>query len=444
MAYNQFNRFNLPPQWKKYLSNFRMILLGLILVIIFWTAFFQVEPEEVGVITRFGKYIRKEEPGLNFKLPVMERVYKVPVERQQKEEFGFRTINAGIQSEFTKSGTSEESLMLTGDLNLADVEWVVQYRIDDPYSYLFKVRNPVNSLRDISEAAMRQIVGDRTVNEVLTVGRTEIAIRVLEEIQKICTEYSLGIKIEQVVLQDINPPDPVKDAFNAVNQAQQEKETLINQARSEYNKVIPKASGQAEETIQKAEGYATARVNNALGEAVRTSNREPIPSGLIEEVGDTLTEIIVDRQKIQEMILQSANQKTSDLGIAILDFRIKRINYVEEVREQVYERMKSERFRIADKFRSEGQGEASKINGEKERELKTIQSEAFRKAEEIMGKADARAAAVYAGAYNQSAAARSLYSFVKSMETFEKTFDSTTTVILSTDSELYKYLIDLE
>ena len=159
--------------------------------------------------------------------------------------------------------------MLTGDLNLADVEWVVQYRIDDPYSFLFKVRDPINSLRDISEASMRQIVGNRTVNEVLTVGRTEVANKVLEEIQKICIEYSLGVKIEQVVLQDVNPPDPVKDAFNAVNQAQQEKETLINQAKSEYNKVIPRASGQAEETIQKAEGYATERVNNSLGEATR-------------------------------------------------------------------------------------------------------------------------------------------------------------------------------
>jgi len=185
--------------------------------------------------------------------------------------------------------------------------------------------------------------------------------------------------------------------------------------------------------------------NNNLEEAVRTSNRMPMPSGMIgEEVGDTLLNIIVGRQKIQDMILQSANKKASDLGIEILDFRIKRINYVEEVQQQVYERMKSERFRIAEKFRSEGQGEASKINGEKERDLKTIQSEAFRKAEEIMGKADARAASIYAGVYNQSTAARNLYSFVKSMSTFEKTFDSTTTIVLSTKSELYKYLVDLE
>jgi membrane protease subunit HflK len=271
MIDNLIDLLGLPPEWKKFLPAVWKIFLLLVLIILVWISFFQVGPEEVGVITRFGKYVREVEPGLNFKFPVLESIVKVPVERQQKQEFGFRTVSAGIQSKYTKTGTEDESLMLTGDLNLADVEWVVQYRIDDPYSYLFKVRDPIGSLRDISEAAMRQIVGNRTVNEVLTVGRTEVASQVHEEIQKACIEYSLGIKIEQVVLQDVNPPDPVKDAFNAVNQAQQEKETLINQAKSEYNKVIPKASGQAEETIQKAEGYATERVNNALGEATRFS-----------------------------------------------------------------------------------------------------------------------------------------------------------------------------
>ncbi|MCE5347253.1 MAG: FtsH protease activity modulator HflK [Bacteroidales bacterium] len=260
---------NLTPNWKEYLSNYRIILAMIAGIVLLWTTFFQVRPEEVGVITRFGKYIRTEESGLHIKLPILERVYKVAVERQHKQEFGFRTTRTGVKSVFTKTGTADESLMLTGDLNLADVEWVVQYRIVDAYKYLFKVREPITTMRDISEASMRQIIGDRTVNEVLTVGRAEISIKVQEEMQKLCTEYSLGIKIEQVVLQDVNPPDPVKDAFNAVNQAQQEKETLINQARSEYNKIIPKARGQAEETIQKAEGYATERVNNALGEAAR-------------------------------------------------------------------------------------------------------------------------------------------------------------------------------
>ncbi len=180
-----------------------------------------------------------------------------------------------------------------------------------------------------------------------------------------------------------------------------------------------------------------------LEEVVRSTNRTPTSSGLIgEEAGDTLSDIETGRLAIEKLILISSNDKVKDLGIVILDVRIKRLNYVEEVRTQIYERMKSERYRIAERFRSEGQGEASKINGEKERDLKTIQSEAFRKAEEIRGRADARAAAIYAGAYDQSAAARSLYGFMKSMETFRMTFDSTTTIILSTDSELYKYLTD--
>jgi len=181
--------------------------------------------------------------------------------------------------------------------------------------------------------------------------------------------------------------------------------------------------------------------NNYLEEAVRTSNRTPISSGAISEiVDDSLVQINVGRDSIQEYIQKSANLQTQDLGIEILDFRFKRINYVEEVRTQVYERMKSERFRIADKFRSEGQGEASRINGEKERELKSIQSEAFKVAEQIKGKADAEAAAIYANAYNKNSASRELYSFLKSMETFQKTFNNETTVILSTDSDLYKYL----
>jgi len=263
-------KLNLPSEVKKLLEYWRLIVTLLFLVIIMWSSIFQISTEEVGVVTRFGKYVRQVEPGLNLKIPFAEDVYKVPVERQQKQEFGFRTLRAGINTQYRESSSAkDESLMLTGDLNLAEVQWVVQYRVDDAYNNLFKVRNPQNTLRTISEAAMRQIVGDRTVNEVLTVGRTEIGSKLQELIQQICREYSMGIKIEQVVLQDVNPPEPVKAAFNAVNEAQQEKETLINQAKSEYNKVIPKARGQAEETIQQAEGYAAERVNNADGEAAR-------------------------------------------------------------------------------------------------------------------------------------------------------------------------------
>ena len=185
--------------------------------------------------------------------------------------------------------------------------------------------------------------------------------------------------------------------------------------------------------------------NHNLEEAVRTSNRTPISSGAISElIGDSLVNINVGRKKIQTMIKESANSQAQDLGIEILDFRFKRINYVEEVREQVYERMKSERFRIADKFRSEGQGEASRINGEKERDLKNIQSEAFREAEEIKGRADAEAASIYASAYDRSNMSRNLYGFIKSMETLSNTFDNKTSVILSTDTELYKYLKQMD
>ena len=264
-------KINIPSQLVKILEFWKLIVPLILLVIILWSSIFQISTEEVGVITRFGKYVRQVEPGLNFKIPFAEDVYKVPVERQQKLEFGFRTVSAGVNTKYreSSSSTKDESLMLTGDLNLAEVQWVVQYRVDNAYNNLFKVRNPQSTLRTISEAAMRQIVGDRTVNEVLTVGRTEIGSKLQELIQQICREYSMGLKIEQVVLQDVNPPEPVKAAFNAVNEAQQEKETLINQAKSEYNKVIPKARGQAEETIQQAEGYAAERVNNADGEAAR-------------------------------------------------------------------------------------------------------------------------------------------------------------------------------
>jgi membrane protease subunit HflK len=270
MAEFQFDPEEVQQKMEQMLPNVRnLIVIGLIAVLGFGS-FFQIDPEEVGVITRFGKYSRTVEPGLNFKIPFTETVYKVPVENQQKLEFGFRTTNSDVKSEYRRSKSErEESLMLTGDLNLASVEWVVQYRIDNAYNYLFKVRNPELTLRAISESAMRQIVGNRTVNEVLTVGRAEIGGKLEELIQEISREYHMGVKIDQVVLQDVNPPDQVKAAFNAVNEAQQEKETLINQAKSEYNKVIPRASGQAEETIQKAEGYATERVNMALGEVAR-------------------------------------------------------------------------------------------------------------------------------------------------------------------------------
>jgi membrane protease subunit HflK len=252
-------------------KRYKAIITVVVLLIIIFNAFFQIDAEEVGVVTRFGKHNRTVTSGLRTKIPFMEKVYKVAVERQKKQEFGFRTEQAGVRTQYTRTGsvTRDEAVMLTGDLNLANVQWVVQYRVDDPYNYLFQVRNADKTLRDISEAVMRQVVGDRTVNEVLTVGRAEIASKMKALVQDLSREYSLGVQIAQVVLQDVNPPEPVKQAFNAVNEAQQERETLINQAKSDYNKVIPKARGQAEETIQKAEGYATRRVNNAQGDVAR-------------------------------------------------------------------------------------------------------------------------------------------------------------------------------
>ena len=246
----------------------RGAVIALVLLIVAVSSFYTVGPEEIGVVLRLGKFTRTSDPGLHAKLPfAIERVVKVPIQRQLKEEFGFQTVAAGVRSQFSIRGKEEESHMLTGDLNAAVVEWVVQYRIVDPYKYLFQVRNVRETFRDMSEAVMREVVGDRTVNEVLTVGRQEIADLVEQDLQALCDQYETGINVDQVVLQDVNPPDPVKPSFNEVNQAQQEKEKLINEAQSEYNKVIPRARGEAQQTIQEAEGYALNRVNTARGDS---------------------------------------------------------------------------------------------------------------------------------------------------------------------------------
>jgi len=228
---NKTQGFEVPESMGNIISlitrNIKVIVIVIALLIVTLGSFFQIQPEEVGVITRFGKYTKTVDPGLNFKIPFVENVYKVPVERQQKLEFGFRTTDTRtLNTGYSKDNAQDESQMLTGDLNLADVEWVVQYRIEDAYNYLFKVKNPETTLRYMSEAAMRIVVGDRTVNEVLTVGRTEVANKVHIILQDLSNEYSLGLKIDQVVLQDVNPPDAVKAAFNAVNQAQQERAKL--------------------------------------------------------------------------------------------------------------------------------------------------------------------------------------------------------------------------
>jgi len=245
-----------------------MVVLAIVLVTTAWSSFYTVEPEEVGVVLRFGEYNRETPPGLHLKMPTpIEQALKVPVQRQLKMEFGFRTVSAGVRSQYERRSLLDQSLMLTGDLNVAVVEWIAQFRVRDSYKFLFKVRNPQETLGDLNEAVMRQVIGDRTVNEVLTVGRQAIAAEVEVRLQALCDQYDLGIKIEQVVLQDVNPPDPVKPSFNEVNQAQQEKERLINEALTAYNKVIPRARGEALQLVQEAEGYATDRVNRAEGDA---------------------------------------------------------------------------------------------------------------------------------------------------------------------------------
>lgn len=246
-------------------------VIGIIIVIaIIFTTWFTVDPEEAGIVLRFGRFARQVPSGLHLKLPFpFESVVKVPIERQLKEEFGFRTKEAGggARTEYSAEDLSAESLMLTGDLNVAVVEWTAQFRVRDPYKYLFRVRNVRKTFRDMNETVMREVIGDRSVNEVLTVGRQEIAAEVEQKLQALCDQYENGIKVEQIVLQDVNPPDAVKPSFNEVNQAQQEREKLINQARADYNQIIPRAKGRAQQTLEQSQGFATDRVNRARGDA---------------------------------------------------------------------------------------------------------------------------------------------------------------------------------
>lgn len=251
----------------------KRIITGLVIVLIlifFATGLYTVNPEEVGVIQRFGKYITTTNPGLHFKIPFgVDVLTKVKVTHVFKEEFGFRTIQPGIKSRYSSRDYTSESLMLTGDLNIADLEWIIQYRVSDPVKYLFRVRNIEQTIRDASEATIRQIVGDRSVDEVIVLARKEINDLTQINLQNILKEYNTGVEIVTVNLQNVNPPDKVKPAFNNVNSAKQEKERIVNEAWEAYNKVIPEAKGKAKQTIEEAEGYAVNRINRAQGEADR-------------------------------------------------------------------------------------------------------------------------------------------------------------------------------
>ncbi|MBM9511910.1 FtsH protease activity modulator HflK [Desulfogranum marinum] len=252
-----------------------VIVSVIILFIVANTAWFTVQPEETGIVQRFGKVMRSSSPGLHFKLPFgIETVRLLPTARVLKEEFGFRTMSTvpGEKTRYAPSGShKEESLMLTGDLNVIDVQWIIQYRIEDPILYLFQVRNTQKTIRDTTEAIMRRAVGNRLGSDVLTTGRVAVASEAKTEIQKVLSAYQTGVRLVTVELQDVTPPDSVKPAFNEVNESRQDKERTINKAQEQANREIPKARGVATQSISEAEGYALERVNRAEGEATRFS-----------------------------------------------------------------------------------------------------------------------------------------------------------------------------
>ena len=236
------------------------------------SSYYTVQPEERAVVKRFGRVIGITDPGLHFKLPFgLDRVQLVATERVLKQEFGFRTEDSSAleRTRFADQDFPSESLMLTGDLNIIQVEWVVQYRIGDPIRYLYGMRDPTRTLRDLSESVMRRVVGNRIGSEVLTIGRVEIANTARDEIQAAMDKYDNGIRIITVEMQDVVPPPRVQPAFNEVNEARQELERMVNEATMQANQAIPRAQGTANRIISEAEGYATERVNRSLGETAR-------------------------------------------------------------------------------------------------------------------------------------------------------------------------------
>jgi membrane protease subunit HflK len=262
-----FNR----PSGRQIAAIFVGALLIVLLVAALLTSYYTVGAESEGVVLRFGKFFKTVEPGLHFKLPFgIDAVTVLPTRRQLKLEFGFSTAGYTNPAQIGQDPEEEKS-MVTGDLNAALVEWVVQYRIEDPRQYLFDVRNPEGTLRDLSEAAMREVIGDRTVDELITIGRQDIEIEALARMQDLSKRYHLGIRVDQVQLKNVNPPTQVQASFNEVNKAQQDRENAINIANGEYNKAVPKAKGQADQTIREAEGYRFKRVNEAEGDVAAFS-----------------------------------------------------------------------------------------------------------------------------------------------------------------------------
>jgi membrane protease subunit HflK len=254
--------------WSR-LRPLRWIAPLLLVLIGAFTTYYTVLAEEVGVVLRFGKFHAIEQPGLHFKLPFgIDDVTTVPVLRQLKLEFGFGTPDHSNPDQVSSAEEqARERSMVTGDTNAVLVEWVVQYHIEDPQLYLFHVREPAMTLRDLSEAVMREVIGDRTVDEVITTGRQEIETTAEARLSELTKTYQLGLAINQVILMNVNPPQPVQSSFNEVNKAQQDRENMINVANGESNKILPKARGEADQKVSEAEGYRLKRVNEALGDA---------------------------------------------------------------------------------------------------------------------------------------------------------------------------------
>jgi membrane protease subunit HflC len=578
------------------------------------TTFYSVPADSVGVVQRFGKYTRTEDPGLRFKFPfAMETVKLVPIRRQLKLEFGFGTEGASNPYQQADDPDAEKA-MVTGDLNEALVEWVVQYRINDPKRYLFVVRDPEETLRAASETVMREVVGDRTVDEVITIGRQEMEVVTRAELQKVAEQYQLGMSIDLVQLKNVNPPRQVQASFDQVNQAQQEKQRSINIANGEYNKVVPRADGEAAKLLAEAQGYAQKRVNEAEGDATRfiavfeqyrkapevtrqrlfletmgevlpklgrkvivdeksqgvlpllvilanlcfyavSESEQVITTQFGRPVGEPKREagihfkipfiqtvhridkrilewdgravemptrdklyVIVDtfgrwriqdplqyftrlrdersaqsrlediigselrnavakhdlieivrtskdrksavetspneelaqynqllpiqlgRTAVEKQIVQNSAPKLKDFGIELIDVRLMRVNYNPRVSAKIYERMISEREQIAARFRAEGEGEAAKILGNKERDLRRIESEAYRQIQKVRGDADAKASEIFARAYGGTPEAAEFYGFLKTMETYQKSLGKDATLILSTDSDIFRFL----
>ncbi len=244
---------------------FQWVILGLFVAAYgALSSFYQVETTQKGVITRLGAFYDIADEGLHLKLPFgIDQVYKVEVTRIHEEQFGFRKDGRKLSA----PQLNKESLMLTGDLKLAVVEWIVQYQVHDARKFLFNAVGVSTNIRDISISVMRRVVGDKLVSDVLTVDRVSIAEAARRLTQETLDRFDMGVTITNLNLQNVNPPESVRDAFNEVNVARQEKDQLINQAKGAYNKVIPEAGGKALSMVAEAEAYAVNIVNKAKGDA---------------------------------------------------------------------------------------------------------------------------------------------------------------------------------